>query len=397
MIVQFPSVVVDAHPANLEEMTEFLTRLGVEVIAQHGRLDDVKLGQPGQRAPQLLVVNLDPNPHTTLAQLADIMHQAPELEVWAMSESTDSQLLMEAMHLGIREFISLPAQAERLQRAVDKFSRSRRSSLQPAKLIVFVPAAGGCGTTTAASNVAVSLAKKGRTALIDLDMSGGIIAEAMDLRPRFSIADLASGQVDANLIANALTLHEPSGLMVLARPEMPEDAQRVTAGAVSRLLATMAEMFDYIVVDSTLSMDPICSVALKAADEIVLVMQLSVPCVRNAARYIQALRRMGIHVGGPNQPGRVRLVVNRMVKRGNEVSPEAAERALGLKMDWSIPNDYRSTMSAINYGEPVVLRSPRSEISTSLTGLAHALNGRVSGPGQGVPEPVAAAHSGGGH
>jgi pilus assembly protein CpaE len=135
-------------------------------------------------------------------------------------------------------------------------------------------------------------------------------------------------------------------------------------------------------------MDPVCTAVLKSADEIVLVMQLSVPCVRNAARYLQALRRMGVHVGGPNQPGRVRLVVNRMVKRGNEVSPEAAERALGLKLSWLIPNDYRSTMSAINYGEPVVLRSPRSEISTSLAGLAHALNGRV--PDAAAEAPVTA-------
>ena len=396
MIVQLPSVVVDAHPANLEEMTEFLSRLGLEVVAQHARLDDLALGAAGARAPQLLVVNLDPDPHATLGRLADVMHQWPDLEVWAMSESTDSQLLMEAMHLGVREFIALPAQADRIQRAVEKLVRSHRGNAQPAKLIVFVPAAGGCGTTTAACNVAVSLAKKGRTALIDLDMSGGIIAEALDLRPRFSIADLATGQMDANLVANALTPHEPTGLMVLSRPEMPEDAQRVSAAAVTRLLATMSEMFEYIVVDSTLSMDPVCSAVLRAADEIVMVMQLSVPCVRNAARYLQALRRVGVHVGAANQPGRVRLVINRAVKRGNEVSPEAAERALGLKLNWSIPNDYRSTMSAINYGEPVVLRSPRAEISTSLAGLAHMLNGRIpdAGPGGHVAAEPAGAGKG---
>ncbi len=33
-------------------------------------------------------------------------------------------------------------------------------------------------------------------------------------------------------------------------------------------------------------------------------------------------------------------------------------------------------VAAINYGEPVVLRSPRAEMSTSLVGLANMLSGR---------------------
>ena len=376
MIVQLSTLVVDADPANREELSEFLARLGVEVVGRLASLDEVGAALGGVRA-QLLVANLDPDPLASLQKLAFLMQQWPQLAVWTMSESTDAQLLMEAMHLGVREFIALPVQAHRLQRAIERISVTRRGASQPAKLIVFVPTAGGCGATTAACNVAVSLTQKGQTALIDLDMAGGMIAEALDLRPRFSIADLCSGQIDANLVNNALTLHEPSGLRILARPEMPEDARKIDAAVMGRLLGAMGEMFDYIVIDATLSMDAAHAVALKAADEIVLVLQLNVPSVRNAARLLQALRRTGVRVGGAGQPGVVRVVVNRMIKRGNEVSPEAAERALGLKLNWSIPNDFKSTMSAINYGEPVVLRSPRSEISTSLTGLAHLLNGRV--------------------
>jgi pilus assembly protein CpaE len=376
MIIQLTTLVVDADPANREELSDFLVRLGVDVVGRLGGLDELPSALSGTRA-QLLVANLDPDPLGGLQKLAPIMQQWPQLAVWTMSESTDPQLLMEAMHLGVREFIALPVQAHRLQRAIEKISHARRGSSKPAKLLVFVPTAGGCGSTTAASNVAVSLTQKGKTVLIDLDMAGGMIAEALDLRPRFSIADLCSGQIDATLIQNALTVHEPSGLMVLARPDMPEDARRIDAPVMGRLLGALAEMFEYIVVDSVLSVDGPYAVALKAADEVVLVVQLNVPSVRNASRFLQALRRMGVRVGGPGQPGTVRVVVNRMIKRGNEVSPEAAERALGLKLNWSIPNDFKSTMSAINYGEPVVLRSPRAEIATSLTGLAHLLNGRV--------------------
>ena len=66
------------------------------------------------------------------------------------------------------------------------------------------------------------------------------------------------------------------------------------------------------------------------------------------------------------QPG----VVNRYVKKGNDIEPQEIERSLGIKVSWLIPNDFKNAMSAINFGEPVVLRVPRSEMSVSLVQLA---------------------------
>ena len=63
-------------------------------------------------------------------------------------------------------------------------------------------------------------------------------------------------------------------------------------------------------------------------------------------------------------------VVNRFVKKGNDIEPSEVERSLGIKVGWLIPNDFKNAMAAINFGEPVVLRAPRSEISTSLVQLA---------------------------
>jgi pilus assembly protein CpaE len=96
----------------------------------------------------------------------------------------------------------------------------------------------------------------------------------------------------------------------------------------------------------------------------VIVMQLNVPSAKNAERFIGALRRMGV------EAGRIRVVVNRYVKKGWDIAPEEVERALGLKISWMIPNDYKNAIAAVNFGEPVVLRAPKAEISASLMGLA---------------------------
>jgi pilus assembly protein CpaE len=129
-------------------------------------------------------------------------------------------------------------------------------------------------------------------------------------------------------------------------------------------------MFDNVVIDSIMSIDPVYATAISAADMNVIVMQLNVPSCKNAERFVGALRRMGI------ESTKIKLVVNRFVKKGWDIEPDEVERALGLKISWTVPNDFKNAIAAINYGEPVVLRAPRSEMAVALTGLAEMLGNR---------------------
>jgi pilus assembly protein CpaE len=103
----------------------------------------------------------------------------------------------------------------------------------------------------------------------------------------------------------------------------------------------------------------------------VVVMQLNVPSCKNAERFVGALRRMGI------ESGKIRILVNRFVKKGCDIEPDEVERALGLKISWAVPNDFKNAIAAINYGEPVVIRAPRSEMAVSLINIADLISGRT--------------------
>ena len=255
--------------------------------------------------------------------------------------------------------------------AIERVSQAHGGG-KKAKIIHVIPTVGGCGSTTVACNVAASLAKHGKTALVDLDLIRGGVAGYFDARPRYTIADVmdSAEKVDKILIDNALTIHPNSGVAVLARPDLPEDTLRVSAPGVARLLGLLGRHFDYVVIDSLMSIDPIYSATIASADVNLMVMQLNVPSAKNAERFIGALRRMGIDAN------KIKLVVNRYVKKGSDIEPDEVERALGLKIGWLVPNDFKNAIAAINFGEPVVLRAPKSEISTSLLGLAASLNGR---------------------
>jgi pilus assembly protein CpaE len=157
---------------------------------------------------------------------------------------------------------------------------------------------------------------------------------------------------------------------VLARPDLPEDTQRVTAAGMGRLLGLLGRLFDYVVVDSLMSIDPTYTSIIQATDVNLMVMQLNVPSAKNAERFVGCLARMGI------EASKIRIVVNRYVKKGCDIEPEEVERALGLQIAWMVPNDFKNAIAAINFGEPVVLRAPRSDISTSLIGLANTIGGK---------------------
>ena len=101
-------------------------------------------------------------------------------------------------------------------------------------------------------------------------------------------------------------------------------------------------------------------------------MQLNVPSAKNAERFVGALRRTA------TDPHKVKIVANRYIKKGHDIEPADVERALGLKIAHYIPNDFKTAISAINLGEPFVLRAPKTEISQSLMGLAEMLRGKTA-------------------
>ena len=371
MYVQLNSVIIDVDTTNRQELATFLAQFGVNPTAQLATVEGLQALLSRGDAPQLVIINLDPDCHENLKKIGSLPREYPNISFFVMSHKLDATLLMEAMHLGVKEFIPLPIAEEKFSAAVERVATSHGMGKR-AKIISVIPTIGGCGSTTVACNIAALLAQRQKTALLDMDLIGGGVASYFDVRPRYTLSDVmeSAEKVDKQLLDNALVIHQKSQLAILARPDLPEDSQRVNQAGFSRLNNVLCRMFDYVVIDSALSIDPVYAEALKGADVNLIVMQLNVPSAKNAERFVGALRRMGIDVG------KIKIVVNRYVKKGCDIEPDEVEKALGLKIAWMIPNDFKNAIAAINYGEPVVLRAPRSEISTSLLGLTNQLTQR---------------------
>ena len=368
MNVYLSCAIVDPNDANREELAQFLGQFGAQPVLQMNTMDPLTAVLSRSDGPALAIINLDPNPHETLKRIAQLPRQYPGISFFVMSQTVDANLLMEAMHLGIKEFIPLPMSEQKFSEALERVAQSQGMGKR-AKIIHVVPTIGGCGATTVACNLAAALGQRGKTVLIDLDLNRGGAAGYFDMRPRYTIADVmdASEKFDKQLLDNALAIHAKSQVAILARPELPEDTQRVNPAGLNRLLNMLGRVFDYVVIDSVMSIAPMYASVLQVADVNLLVMQLNVPSAKNAERFVGAMRRMGIDAA------KIRTVVNRYVKKGNDIEPQELERSLGLKVSWLIPNDFKNAIASINFGEPVVLRAPKSEIAVSINQLADSL------------------------
>src|SRR5258708_3652092 len=172
MFVQLNAIVIDADPTNRAEMSAFLTQHGVQVVQQLPSAEALAAGLQRSDAPQLVVINLDPSAPEMLKRMGHLPRQFPGISFFVLSQLLDANLLMDAMHLGVKEFIPLPIHVEKFAAAIERVAGMNGMG-KKAKTIHVIPTMGGCGSTTIACNVAASLAQGGEAGLRDLDAGRG--------------------------------------------------------------------------------------------------------------------------------------------------------------------------------------------------------------------------------
>jgi pilus assembly protein CpaE len=73
----------------------------------------------------------------------------------------------------------------------------------------------------------------------------------------------------------------------------------------------------------------------------------------------------------------MKVIINRYMKN-TEITLKEAETSVGQEIFWTIPNDYRTTMSAINQGKSLSQCSAKASITRNIHELADSLvNHRV--------------------
>lgn len=364
--------------------TTICTRIAVKNPSVRKNLEEIinsteglKIQNPGgEHRPDLLILELGNNGDKEFEVIEPLLNSGSVGEVFLTSENSDSAMLLQAMRTGAKEFFSQPLKEQEVRQALERLKKRRstvahRSPSKSGQIVNILGSKGGVGATTVAVNLAVSMAlNKGvqSAALVDMNMVFGEIPLFLSLKPNHHWGEIIKhiDRLDSTFLMNVLSPHT-SGVHVLSSPSSLNGNQPATPETVSSLLNLMQTMFDFVVIDAGQSLNDTSLRVLEMCDNVLLVSLLSLPYLSNTNKLLASFSRLGYV---PRE--RVKVVVNRYHKN-SDISLKDAEEAIEERIFWTIPNDYKTTMSAINHGKPLPQIASRASVTKSIVGLADAL------------------------
>ncbi len=332
-----------------------------------------------QANPDVGVVCLDSDSEKSLQLLEKMRGETPDVAMLVVSSSNDGQMILRAMRAGAKEFITLPASLEdllsALQRIADlKFGGSDGKN-RSSRIIAVAGASGGVGCTSIAVNLGCILAKNpGNTvALVDLDLAIGDADVFLDAIPDYSLVDVTQNvsRLDFQLLKRSLTKHS-SGLYLLPRPVQLQDVKLINPESLRRVFGLLKATFTHIVIDTSKAFTESDLAALELANDVLIVAQLDLPCLRNLVRLTMSFDEI------EGLKDRVKVIINRVGLESGQIKLKKARETIGRDIYFQIPNDYRTMVEVRNNGVPLIEQAPKAPITVAMQQLADMLLGKTS-------------------
>jgi pilus assembly protein CpaE len=251
------------------------------------------------------------------------------------------------------------------------------------RIIAVAGASGGVGCTSVAVNLGCILAANpaNTVALVDLDLAVGDADVFLDTIPDYSLIDVTQNvaRLDFQLLKRSLTKHS-SGLYLLPRPVQLQDVRLINPDSLRRVFGLLKATFSHIVIDLSKGYTETDQSAIEFANDVLLVVQLDLPCLRNLVR----LQMSFDEIEGLRD--KVKIVVNRVGLESGQIKLKKARETIGRDIFAQIPNDYRTMVEVRNNGVPLLEHAPKAAITLAMQQMAAALTN--SGNAEGTETPA---------
>ena len=354
-------------------------------IALHEQIADIAAlaeNSPLLGEADALVVQIDPSNPADMDAFDRLVHLAAgDVGVIAAVDGLTVANTRTLLRAGAMDALPIPFTAEELKQAVEPARRSVRPAAKPAaqhrrqgRMVAFIGAIGGVGTTSIATQLGVLWAATTRVGIVDMDVQFGNAALFLDLKPSMTLGHLVEDaeRLDSELMQSVAVRHA-SGLEVVGAPTemMPIDA--ITPEFVDQATRTAIQSYDVVLVDLPTVWTEWTIRVLQRADAIVLVTNLSVPGIYQARRQLEVLDANGLM-------GKLQIVANR-VPHGlfrAKVDLREPEAVLGRKIDHTIANDFPAMSGANDEGRTLKDVRGKARIVKDLQLLADRLGETLS-------------------
>lgn len=311
-----------------------------------------------------------------------IKSENPDCDIIAILPESEIDNLEQVVLSGARAFVQFPYQSDIL---VVTIKRVMELGVRNKDYLIRIPGAdidnkpkntftvfspkGGAGTTTIATNLAISLHKtlKEDVLLIDGKHQFGHVALYLNLHTGNSITDLSThaGLLDERMIKQVVIRHI-SGIHMLPSPNSIIDAQGISPENLVKVIQSLQQVFSNIIIDGGNNLNENTVTYMDSSDKILLVLNPDLASMRDVRQFMDIAATL-------SYPKDKMLLILNLTGRKADVRKEEIEKILKMKIFGKIPTDENLALSCLNEGVPILLKSPRHPISKAFSTIAAEL------------------------
>ena len=333
-------------------------------------------------APIVIVLGPSCADAESLAIIDEWSRVHPHVGTLLVTAELSTDLLHRALRVGIRDVLSAPIDQQVLVETVGRVADSlgsvspmpgapvspaiERADGEIGQVLSVFSTKGGSGKSVTATNLGVVLAQRSDrpVVLIDGHLQFGDVAVMLKLQPQHTVMDAIEqiDNADAVMLEQLMTVHEPSGLLVLPAPVEPTFADQVSGEQMARLVEIVRTFAGHVIVDLPAIFNEVVLSIIEVSDEIVLVAGLDIPNIKNVKIGLSTLAMLNV----PTE--KLHLVLNRADSKV-KLDVAEVERTLRVAAVAHVPSDVVVPIS-VNRGSPVVLSATKSGVARAFEQLA---------------------------
>jgi septum site-determining protein MinD len=245
------------------------------------------------------------------------------------------------------------------------------------KVVVVTSGKGGVGKTTSTAALGAALAQSGlKVALIDFDVGLRNLDLVMGAERRV-VFDLINVSQGVAKISQALIRDKRVDSLFLLPASQTRDKDALTEEGVSNVISELREKFDYVICDSPAGIERGAQLAMRFADEAVIVTNPEVSSVRDSDRIIGLLDSRTLKAEKGESVNKYILVTRydaARAARGEMLSIDDVLDILSTPLLGIIPES-EGVLRASNIGSPVTLSEPNNPAARAYVEAARRLQG----------------------
>jgi pilus assembly protein CpaE len=359
-------LVIDGDSASRSYLAALLGKSGYTVLS-------VGLGREGlisawRDKPDVIVLDpvLPDLPGLDLVTRLRQDRRTSKVPLVALSGRENAQEMTALLTAGCNEYLVKSGQAlEKLLELVPRLLNIVQTPKKQGKLIVFLSAKGGTGTSSLCANIAMCLASAEtdkKVAVMDLVLPIGSIAHIVGYGERLNLITVALQKPEETTPAYFKeNLPRASGwhFYLLAGAPDPESANQLSGERVNDVLNAILESYDFVIVDLGRSLSRISIPIIQRADVIAMILSTDLATAGLTQSVLEFLKAQGVDVE------RIYAIQNRAVGLEGLTKSEL-ERVIGLPVRITMPYMGDNFTVANNRHEPVAGRFPNDSVSMLL-------------------------------